>query len=124
MGRKRSPLPQHRTHRGGIARAVWTDLDGKRHFRSLPGAYGSDESKKAFGQLVLQLQSGSTPQPRTRGSEVYLADVLDRYLHHAERHYLTKEGKPSGEYDSLGTVAKILTTSSATPWPRTSAQSR
>src|SRR5437764_129649 len=55
---RREPNPSYRPHnQSGRARAVWTDPTGGRHQKLLPGTYDSSESRTAFAQLQLELES-------------------------------------------------------------------
>lgn len=54
----RRPTPSYLHHsQSGRARAVWTDRFGVRHNVLLPGSFGSDESRKAYARLLLEMES-------------------------------------------------------------------
>src|SRR5262245_39271218 len=60
MGRPRQVIPQYGPHRGN-GRAIWTDENGHRRFKAFPGAFNSDESRKAYARFLLEFKVG-TPQ--------------------------------------------------------------
>lgn len=99
MARSRNSFPSYIPHKqSGKARAVWTDSSGQRHFQMLPGAFDSEESKKAFA--VLQLEQASTQTVATPEG-LSIAEVLAAYLEYAEKYYATADGTPSKEVDSI-----------------------
>lgn len=104
MARPRNATPSYLRHRTK-ARAVWTDANGVQRFRSLPGEYNSQESKKAFARLQLELETEPSAVESPRGRPIYVADVLDKYLKHAKRHYCGADGRPTSEADHVRTVA-------------------
>jgi hypothetical protein len=56
MARPRKPTPRYLEHKqSGRGRAVWTDNTGKQRELLLPGPYGSDGSRKAYGRLLLEM---------------------------------------------------------------------
>jgi integrase len=96
VARSRNPVPSYLRHPCGTARAVWTDPSGIRHFRMLPGAHDSEESKTAFGRLQLEL--ATSPSAVTAvSSGVSINELMLAYIEHAAKHYLGPDGKPTNE---------------------------
>lgn len=71
MGRTRLLTPQYRRHRDK-GRVIWTDANGVRCFKALPGLFESDESRKAsldLGQIMtalIQSYANADFQPERR----------------------------------------------------------
>ena len=111
MPPRRKPTPSYLPHsQSGRARAVWTDATGTRHFRMLPGAYGSPESRSAFARLQLELEGephrSSRPNPPPSGSSVN--EVLLAFLDHAERYYRTPDGRMTSEVGEVTWAIKLV----------------
>ena len=109
MARQRNPIPSYLPHsQTGRARAVWSDQNGVRRFKMLPGAYDSPESRGAFAALLLELQAAPhQPQIPAAGS-ITVAELLLAYLDHAERHYRTPDGQPTSEVYEVKLVLRAL----------------
>src|SRR5262245_9326770 len=107
MPPRRKPTPSYLPHsQSGRARAVWTDSAGTRHFRMLPGAFDSPESRTAFARLQLELESAphttvASTVGRTASCGRSVADALLAFLDHAERYYRTPDGRPTKEVDEI-----------------------
>ena len=107
MPRSRNSVPSYLPHGSSDrARAVWTDQTGKRHFKLLPGAFNSDESKAAFHKLGLELQS--SPLQKIESSGETVADLLLAYRLHADKHYRGPDGKPTSGIYSIQVVIKAV----------------
>jgi integrase len=110
MSRQRNPIPSYLEHKqSGRARAVWTDAHGERHFRMLPGAFNSAESRTAFAQLQLELEASPAAVnagPARNGLTV--AELLVAYLDHAEQHYRGPDGKPTSEIGEVKVVIRAV----------------
>jgi integrase len=76
----------------------------------LPGPFGSAESKKAFGLLVLEHDAvpavAAAAKLNPTGPSV--AEVLLAYLEHATRHYQKPDGKPSSELAEVKLVCRAI----------------
>ena len=108
MARPRNPVPSYLPHKSsGSARAVWTDAAGVRHFRMMPGAYGSSESRSAFTKLLLELESAPC-RPQAVQDGLTVAELLLAYLDHAERHYRDADGKSTSEIYEVRIVTRAL----------------
>src|SRR3954447_9917209 len=98
MAPRPRPTPSYLEHKqSGRGRAVWTDQNGTRHDRLLPGPYGSPESRTAFARLLLELEVSPQPADAAKRDGLTVAEVLLAYLKHADRHYRDPDGKPTGE---------------------------
>lgn len=107
MPRLRNPLPSYLPHsKNGRARAVWTDAAGQRHFRILPGAYDSAESRAAYGRLLLELDAA--PHRPAAADTFTVAELLLAYLEHAGRHYRAPDGEPTSEVYQIRVVARAV----------------
>ena len=106
VGTRRNPTPSYLPHnQSGRARAVWTDQAGTRRDRLLPGPYDSQESRAAFGRLVLELETSSL-QTGAEGETV--ADVLLAFRLHADKHYRDPDGNPTSEIHQVKIVIKAI----------------
>lgn len=102
---RRNSLPSYLHHkRSGRARAVWTDLLGRRHDKLLPGLYGSTESKGAFAKLILEMQS-ATPIAATSKQPITVNRILVGFLVHADRHYRRADGTATNE---IGEFKRVI----------------
>jgi hypothetical protein len=109
MARHRKPTPSYLKHKqSGRARAVWTDAGGLCHFRLLPGAYDSAESRAAFGRLQLELAASPLRQLDSTSSEVTLNEVLLAFLTFASSHYCDESGSTTNEFDEYRVVCRHL----------------
>jgi integrase len=98
MPPRRKPTPSYLPHnQSGRARAVWTDQTGTLHFRMLPGAYDSPESRSAFGRLQLELEGQPHRASTTKPSGQSVSDMLLAFLDHAERYYRAPDGQMTSE---------------------------
>src|SRR5687768_16138086 len=95
MARPRNSVPSYLPHKqSGRARLVWTDATGTRHFRMLPGPFGSPESLAAKARLEL---ASSPLRTAADPGGISVAEVLLAYIEHADRHYRHPDGTPTGE---------------------------
>lgn len=107
MPRPRKLTPSYMVHASGRGRAVWTDRNGERQYRLLPGPFNSEESLAAFARLKLEL-------PATAGAatidptDLTVNELMDRYTVHAEDYYRGPDGKPTSEVRTVKLVAKAL----------------
>ena len=109
MPRQRKSIPSYLPHsQRGTARAVWTDQNGVRCFKMLPGAYDSPESRSAFAALLLELQAAPHQQQAQASGGITVAELLMAYLDHAERHYRTPDGQPTSEVYEVKLVIRAL----------------
>ena len=107
MGTRRKPTPSYLPHKqSGRARAVWTDAAGIRRDRLLPGSYDSQESRAAFGRLVLELET-SPLQKAESGSDT-VSEVLLAFRLHADKHYRNPAGKPTSEIHQVSIVIRAI----------------
>ncbi len=108
MPRPRKSTPSYLLHnQSGRARAVWTDTAGTRHFRMLPGAFDSQESRIAFARLQLELES--VPTAIVTGPDgISVNEMLLAYLAHAERHYRGSDGNPTDETRHVKVVCRYV----------------
>lgn len=100
MPRPRNVAPRYRRHsQSGLAVADVYDAHGKRRCVTL-GKFGSPESQVEFARLVAVVAANAGRLPdRTsaRGSDATVAEAVEGYLAHAERHYRTPDGEPTSE---------------------------
>ena len=109
MPRSRDPIPSYVKHKqSGRARAVWTDSNGLRHFRMLPGPFGSKESRSG-SRPRLELELASSPTGSlTNPDEITVSEVSPRHLEHAEQHYRRADGSQTHELDEYKLVYKLV----------------
>lgn len=108
MPAQRKSVPTYCLHKqSGRGRAVWTDASGVRHFKLLPGAFESSESRTAFATLLLELGSSPATVPAVPLG-MTLAEVMVAYIQHADRHYRGVDGKPTSEFNEIKLVIKAL----------------
>jgi hypothetical protein len=106
MSRKRNPVPSYLHHgSSNRARAVWTDLNGIRRFRLLPGPFNSVASLQAFAKLQFEL--GAAPH-RVGPAAVRISvnGILLAYLNYAEQHYQRDDGRTSAEVNHIRLVMR------------------
>lgn len=109
MPRPRKLSPRYLEHKqSGRARAVWYDKAGNYHDVLLPGPFGSDESRKAYGKLLLEDHVAPAGAGVRDRSGLALVEVLAAYLDHAERHYRGPDGRPTSELATVKLVIKAL----------------
>ncbi|MDZ4683819.1 MAG: hypothetical protein SH850_01940 [Planctomycetaceae bacterium] len=106
MPRPKSLIPSYLLHKPtGQARAR---IDGRDFYL---GPFGSDDSRRKFGELVAQHCSGRIVDPLARPGTTTVPTTIDdpgpsmaelwlAYLDFAERHYV-KNGRPTAELDCL-----------------------
>jgi integrase len=75
-----------------------------RQEKLLPGPFGSAESLAAKARLEMELAASPTRQPAVEPRAFTVAQLLDAYLDHAERHYQDADGKPTDELRHVKTV--------------------
>ena len=107
MPRPKNAFPSYQKQTNGRARAIWTDPAGVRHFRAMPGLFDSPESRTAFARLQLELAESPTAHA-ANSDGIRVVGVLLAYVDHAERHYLTATGEPTGEIKQVKTVVRIV----------------
>ena len=106
MARTRNPVPSYLHHKqSGRGRLVWTDAAGTRHFRLLPGPFGSAESLEAKARLELELAASPLRASADPG-DISVAEVLLAYAQHAERHYRRADGTQTGEIHHVRVVCR------------------
>ena len=109
MPPRRKSIPSYLPHtQSGKARAVWTDQTGTRQFRMLPGAFDSPESRAAFAALLLELQAAPHQVQAPEPTGLTMAELLLKYLDHAERHYLGHDGKHTSEIYEVRVVIRAV----------------
>jgi integrase len=107
MARPRKLIPRYLEHsQSGRARAVWTDANGGYHEKLLPGAHGSEESRTAFGRLLLEMDVA--PTAPKRGSKLAMVQVLAAYHEHAKRYYRDADGKPTSTMHEIRIVLRAV----------------
>lgn len=106
MARQRYVNPSYLLHKPtGQARVR---VDGRDHYL---GLYGSDESRRKYGEIISQLGSGlpvdpvAPAGPQDDGPSV--AELVLVYLRHAETYYV-KDGKPTDEVHCFKSAVKSL----------------
>lgn len=108
MPRHRKQTPSYLKHKpSGKARAVWTDTLGIRHFRMLPGRFGSAESRTAFAKLELEL-AASPAGVDADVDDITVVEVLNAYREHAKQIYRSPEGKPTDELRQVETCIRFV----------------
>lgn len=109
MPAHRKPTPSYLLHsQSGRARAVWTDRMGVRHFRLLPGAYDSQESREAFARLQLELEAAPHAVQTPDREALTVAELLVAFMGYATDHYRTPDGKPTSEIYECKIVVRAL----------------
>ncbi len=103
-------VPKYRLHKPtGQAVATFPMPGGKRKDFYL-GKYGTPESRKAYTRLVAEASAdGDVIAPAHPSAPPSVAEMLVRYLKHAERHYRNPEtGEQTGEVKVLKDCIRIL----------------
>ena len=111
MARPRNTTHSYLLHkRTGTGRAVWTDPTGIRRERSLPGRFGSKESKQAFARLLLELAAGTQVADP---DGITLNEILAVHLDHAKKHYRRADGTQTHEVVEYKGIYKRISTTPA-----------
>jgi len=108
MPAKRNTLPSYLHHQqSGRARVYWLDRSNQRHEKLLPGEYGSEESKRAYAELVAELAAAPHAVERPDDREPFsVAELLLAFRLHALEHYRTSDGSPSDEVRHLDAACR------------------
>ncbi len=107
MSTRRSPVPSYVPHKqSGRARAVWTDTNGVRQDKLLPGLHNSPESLQAFARLQMEL--ATSPTTATNRENLTIAELMIAYLEFAAGYYTDDDGKPSKEIHCMKSSMKPL----------------
>lgn len=108
MSNRRKPTPSYLHHKqSGRARAVWTDQNGDRQQKLLPGPFDSAESRTAFARLQLELEA-APHRPLDVSTGASVNEVLLAFLRHAEGHYRRQDGSVTNEFDEYKLVARYV----------------
>jgi integrase len=100
----RKAVPSYLLHKQtGRARAVWTDETGTRREKLLPGAFNSSESRAAHARLINEQAVGGTVAVQSAPT---VAEVLEKYLLHAERHYRGPNGRTTSTYRGFKRIVR------------------
>ncbi len=111
MPRPRNSVPTYRKHSSGCAAVTVYRPDGSRAEITLPGKFGSEESKREYESLLARLRGtdGNLPEdPRSR-SGLTVGELVKRFLTHANEFYVhpgTKEH--TGEMPVLRAAFRAL----------------
>ena len=106
MAARRKLTPSYLEHKqSGKGRAVWTDSTGTRQQKLLPGPFESEESRAAFGRLLLELAT-SPAVAVARPATITVNEVLIAYYGHAEKYYSGPDGKPTKELGCMKAATK------------------
>jgi integrase len=109
MPPRRKLAPSYVEHKqSGRGRLVWYDATGTRQQKLLPGVFGSPESLTAKARLEMELAASPTRQPAIEPSAFTVAQLLDIYLDHAERHYRGPDGKPTSKLSEVKSVITVV----------------
>lgn len=96
MPRIRKLTPRYLEHKAsGRGRAIWTDANGLRAERLLPGPFGSKESKTAFARLQLEIET--SPAAVIAEKDIAVSEVLAAHLDFAANHYRRADGTQTHE---------------------------
>ena len=100
----RKKIPSYCRHKAS-GQAVVT-IQGKDHYL---GPYGSDESRKKYGELIAQHASGflSPAVAIQRPVGFTINEIVLSFLRHAEKYYV-KDGKPTDEYNCFLSAVRPL----------------
>jgi integrase len=105
MARKNNAVPSYLLHKPtGQARVR---INGKDHYL---GAYGSEESRVRYGEVISKLAGGQPIDPlKPASSETGLSvsELVLAFLRHAEQHYV-KNGKQTSEVHCLKSAVRPL----------------
>jgi integrase len=107
MPRARQQIPTYlkRRDRG----AVMVYRGGVRTEITLPGKYGSEESKAEYARVVAQLAAGNGSLPAKAGHDYTISELVLRYMAHAESYYVDPTTKaPTSELAAIMEACRPL----------------
>ena len=103
-----SKIPVYRRQREkGRSDRAYARIDGRKiHL----GAYGSDESRQKYAELIAALPASAQPSDRSRdrAEEITVSELILAYLKHARRYYQTPEGDEGREYQIIVDVCRYV----------------
>jgi len=88
-------LPTYRFHKH--KRCAVVTLNGRDFY--LPGAYGSDESRRAYERLLAEWLANGRRLPEVDDQSLSIAELVARFWAHAEQHYRKPDGTVTAELD-------------------------
>jgi integrase len=108
---KRGIPPSYRRHSSGQACVTVRDPDGRRR-EILLGPWESPESKAEYARILADLAANQErTRPKARGvalADITINEVLLAFWRHAEQHYRSTDGTPTGELDNLRDALRPL----------------
>src|SRR5262249_15646240 len=106
---KTGSVPSYRLHKPtGQAVVTVPGTDGNRHDCYL-GVYGSDESREAYARAGAELELPAPP-PATSPSTFTVAELMLRFLDHAEQYYCRPDGSQTSEVKEYKRTIKAVRT--------------
>ena len=116
LGKRKQKLPGYLLHSAsGQARTI---IAGKTFYL---GEYGSEESRRRYGELIAQHAAGTRVDPFAKSaaakteSGITISELTLVFMRHAETYYL-KDGKRTAEYDCYkSAVGPMLKLYASTP---------
>jgi integrase len=88
--------PAYRLHKATGQAVVTVRRDGTRHDVYL-GEYGSDASHEAYNRILVELRLPAAPRLVTGGARLTVAELMERFLDHAEVYYRRPDGTQTSE---------------------------
>jgi hypothetical protein len=98
MARPKNAVPKYQHHKASGQAMIRVTLPGGERKVVYLGKYDSPESKSEYARLIKSpdLLAATSPADPT-APDITVAEVLVRFLEHAEQHYRHPDGRPTSE---------------------------
>src|SRR4051812_35956110 len=100
MARPKNEVPSYRLHKqSGQAIVTLTENGVRRDV--LLGKHGTPESKEEYERILKTLRTGaSIPTSTADAADVTVAELMAKFMAHAERHYRRPDGTATNEVNN------------------------
>jgi integrase len=109
MSRPKSTVPSYKLHKASGQAVMRITLPGGARKSVYLGVYGSPESKAEYARRVQAVgTTASVTITGPKATDITVAELLVKFLEHAEQHYRHPDGKPTSSVWSFKFAAKPL----------------
>jgi hypothetical protein len=99
-----SHIPSYRLHKSsGHAVVTLTDANTKARRDVLLGRYGTAESRQEYLRVIAEWEANGRilPADGNAPADLTVAELLLRFMQHAEKHYRHPDGTPTSAFDNF-----------------------